>query len=52
MVELGFTIIFLLVLFLFLGTGIWIALSLIGVATVGMVLFTSRPVGDAMATII
>ncbi|MEM7426913.1 MAG: TRAP transporter large permease subunit [Pseudomonadota bacterium] len=52
MAEIGFTLIFLSVLFLFLGSGIWIALSLIGVATVGMELFTSRPVGDAMATTI
>ena len=52
MAEIGFTIIFLSVLFLFLGSGIWIALSLIGVATIGMELFTSRPVGDAMATTI
>ena len=50
--ELGLTIIFLVVLFLFLGTGVWVAVSLIGVATVGMLLFTSRPVGDAMATTI
>lgn len=44
--------IFLTILFLFLGTGIWIALSLTGVAAIGMMLFTSRPVGDAMATTI
>ncbi len=50
--ELGLTLIFLGVLFLFLGTGVWVAVSLIGVATVGMLLFTSRPVGDAMATTI
>ena len=50
--ELWLTIIFLTVLFLFLGTGVWVAVSLIGVATVGMLLFTSRPVGDAMATTI
>ena len=50
--ELGLTVIFLAVLFLFLGTGLWVALSLIGVAAVGMFLFTSRPVGDAMATVI
>ena len=50
--ELGLTIVFLSVLFLFLGTGVWVAVSLIGVATVGMLLFTSRPVGDAMATTI
>ncbi|MEM8686526.1 MAG: TRAP transporter large permease subunit [Pseudomonadota bacterium] len=42
-------IIFLTILFLFLGTGVWIALSLTGVAAIGMMLFTSRPVGDAMA---
>ena len=29
-------------------TGVWIGLSLAGVAWVGMQLFTSRPVGDAM----
>lgn len=52
MEEIGLTIIFLSVLFLFLGSGIWIALSLIGVAMIGMELFTSRPVGDAMATTI
>ncbi|KAA3627436.1 MAG: C4-dicarboxylate ABC transporter permease, partial [Proteobacteria bacterium] len=50
--ELGLTLIFLAVLFLLLGTGIWVAVSLIGVAMVGMMLFTSRPVGDAMATTI
>ncbi|NNF76805.1 MAG: TRAP transporter large permease subunit [Rhizobiales bacterium] len=50
MEYLGLIAIFLTILFLFLGTGVWIALSLIGVATIGMVLFTSRPVGDAMAT--
>ncbi len=52
MEEIGFTLIFLLILFTFLGTGVWIALSLIGVATIGMFLFTTRPVGDAMATTI
>ncbi|MEM7194943.1 MAG: TRAP transporter large permease subunit [Pseudomonadota bacterium] len=50
--ELGLTLIFLTVLFLLLGSGVWVAVSLIGVATVGMMLFTSRPVGDAMATTI
>jgi len=52
MEELGLTLIFLFVLFLLLGTGVWVAVSLIGVATVGMMLFTTRPVGDAMATTI
>jgi C4-dicarboxylate transporter, DctM subunit len=36
-------------LFLLLASGLWIGLSLLGVAWIGMQLFTSRPVGDAMA---
>ena len=39
-------------LLFFLGSGIWVAISMIGVSTIGMMLFTSRPVGDAMATTI
>jgi len=39
-------------LFLLLGSGLWIGLSLLGVAWIGMELFTSRPVGDAMAVTI
>ena len=39
-------------LFLLLGTGVWIGLALVGVAFVGMELFTTRPVGDAMAVTI
>jgi len=50
MEELGLALAFLAVLFFFLGTGVWVALSLLGVSAVGMMLFTSRPVGDAMAT--
>jgi len=46
------TFIFLFVLFLFLGTGIWVGLALLGVAFVGMELFTTRPVGDTMITTI
>ena len=42
--------IFLFVLFLLLGTGVWVGLALVGVAFVGMELFTMRPVGDAMMT--
>ncbi len=48
--EIALTLIFLFILFLFLGTGVWVAISLIGVAAIGMMLFTTRPVGDAMAT--
>jgi tripartite ATP-independent transporter DctM subunit len=44
--------IFLLILFLLLGTGVWVGLALLGVAWVGMELFTLRPAGDAMMTII
>ena len=39
-------------LFLILGSGVWIGLSLSGVAWVGMQLFSSRPAGDAMAVTI
>ncbi|MGR4000287.1 MAG: TRAP transporter large permease subunit [Alphaproteobacteria bacterium] len=46
------TTVFLFVLFLLLGTGVWIGLALMGVAYVGMELFTSRPAGDAMLTTI
>ena len=42
--------VFLFVLFLLLGSGVWIGLALLGVAYVGMDLFTTRPVGDAMMT--
>lgn len=44
--------IFLFVLFLLLGSGVWVGLALLGVAFVGMELFTSRPPGDAMITTI
>mgnify|MGYP006166380129 CR=1 FL=1 len=36
-------------LFLLLGSGVWIGLTLTGVAWIGMELFSSRPAGDAMA---
>ncbi len=35
-------------LFLVLGSGVWIGLSLLAVALVGMEMFTQRPVGDSM----
>ena len=46
------TLVFLLVLFFLLGSGVWVGLSLLGVALIGMELFTSRPAGDAMITTI
>ena len=48
--ELALTAAFILMLFFFLGSGVWVALSLLGVSAIGMMLFTTRPVGDAMAT--
>ena len=44
--------IFLFVLFTLLGAGVWVGLALLGVAYVGMELFTGRPPGDAMVTTI
>ena len=52
MTEIFLTVFFITILLFFLGTGIWVAISMIGVSTLGMMLFTSRPVGDAMATTI
>ncbi len=52
MEHLYLTGIFLFVLFFLLGTGVWVGLALLGVAWIGMELFTSRPAGDAMITTI
>lgn len=52
MSELYATMIFLFVLFALLGSSVWIGLALMGVAWVGMELFTVRPAGDAMITTI
>ncbi|MCJ8309108.1 MAG: TRAP transporter large permease subunit [Rhizobiaceae bacterium] len=52
MEQLAPVIIFLFVLFALLGSGVWVGLALLGVAFVGMELFTSRPPGDAMITTI
>lgn len=52
MEQLELIAIFLFVLFLLLGTGVWVGLALLGVAFVGMELFTSRPAGDSMITTI
>ncbi len=46
MTEIFLTIFFISVLLFFLGSGIWVALSMIGVSAIGMMLFTSRPVGN------
>ena len=52
MTEILLSLFFITVLLLFLSTGVWVALSMIGVSAIAMTLFTSRPVGDAMATTI
>ncbi len=52
MSDLGVTALLVLSLFLILGTGVWIGLTLSGVAWIGMQLFTSRVAGDAMAVTI
>jgi tripartite ATP-independent transporter DctM subunit len=44
------SIVLLLSLFLLLGSGVWIALSLMGVGVIGMMLFSSAPIGKVMAT--
>jgi C4-dicarboxylate transporter, DctM subunit len=50
--EVFLTIFFISLLLFLLGSGVWVALSMIAVSAIGMVLFTTRPVGDAMATTI
>ncbi len=52
MEEITLTLIFLSALFFLLGSGVWVGLSLLGVALLGMELFTTRPAGDAMITTI
>ncbi len=52
MEEYSIITLFLFVLFLLLGTGVWVGLALMGVAWVGIELFSSRPVGDVMVTTI
>jgi tripartite ATP-independent transporter DctM subunit len=47
--DVGIAALLIVALFLFLGTGVWIGLALMGVAWVGMELFSPRPAGDAMA---
>ena len=49
MSDLAITGLLVLSLFLILGSGVWIGLTLSGVAWIGMQLFSSRPAGDAMA---
>ncbi|MDQ6680512.1 MAG: TRAP transporter large permease subunit, partial [Pseudomonadota bacterium] len=52
MSDIAITALLIATLFLILGSGVWIGLTLSGVAWVGMQLFSSRPAGDAMAVTI
>lgn len=47
--DLLITTLLIVTLFLLLGSGVWIGLTLAGVAWIGMQLFSTRPAGDAMA---
>jgi tripartite ATP-independent transporter DctM subunit len=47
--DLAITAGLLLALFLILGSGVWVGLTLTGVAWMAVSLFSSRPAGDAMA---
>lgn len=49
MSDLAITCLLILSLFAILGSGVWIGLTLSGVAWIGMQLFSSRPAGEAMA---
>lgn len=50
MSELTMTLCLLGLLFFFLGSGVWVAFSLLGVGMVGMMAFTGAPVGNVLAT--
>jgi C4-dicarboxylate transporter, DctM subunit len=49
MSDFAITTLLIVALFALLGSGVWIGLTLAGVAWIGMQLFSSRPAGDAMA---
>src|SRR5690349_13280920 len=49
MSDVAITTLLIVMLFLLLGSSVWIGLTLGGVAWIGMQLFSSRPAGDAMA---
>ena len=50
--DLFITAFLIVLLFVLLGGGLWIGISMVGVAWLGMELFTLRPVGDSMAVTI
>jgi tripartite ATP-independent transporter DctM subunit len=52
MSEITLSLVLLLLLFFLLGSGIWVAFSLLAVGMAGMALFTDAPLGEVMATTI
>ncbi len=50
MSEITLTIVLLLLLFALLSTGIWVAFSLMAVGMAGMLMFSSAPLGEVMAS--
>ncbi len=52
MSEITLTLILLLLLFFLLGSGIWVAISLMAVGIAGMALFSDAPLGEVLATTI
>ncbi|MBN2568737.1 MAG: TRAP transporter large permease subunit [Deltaproteobacteria bacterium] len=52
MSEITLTVILLFLLFFLLGSGIWVAFSLLAVGMAGMALFSEAPLGEVMATTI
>ena len=52
MSELGMIAVLLLGLFALLGSGVWVAFSLMAVGMLGMAMFSGAPLGDVLATTI
>jgi len=50
MSEISLTVLMLFILFVLLGSGVWVAFSLMIVGMVGMVIFSSAPLGQVLAT--
>jgi len=50
MSEITLTLILLILLFVLLGSGIWVAFSLMAVGMTGMMIFSDAPLGEVLAT--
>jgi len=50
MSEITLTLILLILLFILLGSGIWVAFSLMAVGMAGMMIFSDAPLGEVLAT--